>query len=122
MRAEAASQFAKTTPAFIQDDSVEPRAEAMLQGALIGLVKAGFDELTLRQLTILFVIRDGTTSISGIAASLGISMSSTSRSCSMLAYRGFCRGERLGKKKVMSLSPKGEAMIGRAITPLTTKI
>lgn len=122
MRAEPASQFKVPTRADHGQVNVEVRAEDLLLCATIGLVKSGFDELTLRQLAILFIIRDGTNSVSGVSQELGISMSSTSRSCSMLTQRGFCRGEFRGKRKILSLSPKGEAMVGKAVSTIATKL
>lgn len=128
MQAERPEQFANAKPVSQEVESVlaavisEAHAQDVLRSAFIGIIDHGFDELTVRQLGILFLVRDEKHAISDIAEKLSISISSASRSCTTLCTKKLTRSEPDGHKRMISLSPKGEAMIGRAMSTIIQKI
>lgn len=128
MRAERPEQFANALPPKEAESAIlasvisEAHAQEVLRSAFIGIIDHGFDELTVRQLGILFLVRDEKHAISDIAEKLSISISSASRSCTTLCTKKLTRSEPDGHKRMVSLTPKGEAMIGRAMTTIIQKI
>jgi len=102
--------------------TLEQHASELLRDAFVGILENGFGELTMRQMAILLVISDQRASVSELGNRLGIKISSVSRSCDMLGRKGIARRERNGKNVIISITPMGKAVIGRALTAITAKI
>lgn len=121
MRAERPEQFTpehRQLAGALGGMPLEVHAQEVLRAAFIGIIDHGFDELTVRQLGVLFLVRDEKLAVSTIAERLSISISSASRCCSTLRSKGLTRSESIGHKRMISLAPKGEATIGRAMSTI----
>ena len=107
-----------TNPVRTACDS-EYRAGEILRLAFEGLLENDICDLTMRQMAIYMNVstKDGMT-ISDLAKNLNISMSSISRSVDALASKNVVRRQREGKYVKIFMTPRGKAVIGRAISSI----
>lgn len=94
----------------------EEFAEEVLRRAFEGIVENDLSDLTMRQMAILMSVAAHTNlNMSDLALGLDISMSSVSRSVDALSSKGVVRRQRNGKFVNLHITPRGKAVIGRAI-------
>lgn len=113
---------AATNPVRTTCDS-EWRASEILRKAFEGILENDICDLTMRQMAIYMNVstKDGMT-MSDLAKILDISMSSISRSVDALASKGVVRRQREGKYVRIFMTPRGKAVIGRAISSINRLI
>ena len=98
----------------------EARAGQVLKDAFAGILENDIGDLTMRQMAIFMNVSESNgLTMSDIAKLLNISMSSISRSVDALENKKVIRRKRDGKYVRLYLRPRGEAMIGRALSSIT---
>tara|TARA_B100000378_G_scaffold77821_1_gene60679 strand:+ start:486 stop:860 length:375 start_codon:yes stop_codon:yes gene_type:complete len=98
----------------------EAHAGKVLKDAFTGILENDIGDLTMRQMAIFMHVSEANgLSMSDIAKLLNISMSSISRSVDALENKKVIRRKRDGKYVRLFLRPRGEAMIGRALSSIT---
>ena len=98
----------------------EVLAGRILKDAFGGILENTIGDLTMRQMAIFMNVSEtnGMT-MSDISKVLNISMSSISRSVDALENKKVIRRQRDGKYVRLFLRPRGEAMMGRALSSIT---
>ena len=98
----------------------EALAGQVLKDAFCGILENDIGDLTMRQMAIFMNVSESNgLTMSQIAKLLNISMSSISRSVDALENRKVIKRKRDGKYVRLYLCPRGEAMIGRALSSIT---
>lgn len=98
----------------------EARAGQVLKDAFAGILENDIGDLTMRQMAIFMNVSEANgLTMSDIAKILNISMSSISRSVDALENKKVIKRKRDGKYVRLYLRPRGEAMIGRALSSIT---
>ena len=97
----------------------EHLAGELLQKAIIGIIRNGHGDLTMRQMAILLLTREKKINITDLAKLLGISLSSVSRSANTLERKKFIRRKRVDRNVFINTTPKGEAIIGKSVMEVT---
>lgn len=100
----------------------EERAEEILRKAFEGILENDIGDLTMRQMAIFVNVSttDGMT-MSDLAKILDISMSSISRSVDALSNKGIVQRKRKGKYVHLHMTPRGKAVIGRAVASINSE-
>lgn len=97
----------------------EDHAGRLLTLVFEGIISNGMGDLTMRQMAIFLSVsnKDGLT-LTEISKRFNISISSVSRSVDVLTTKGVLRRNRDGRFVQLFMTPKGKAVIGRAISSI----
>lgn len=101
------------------EDHHEERSIRMIQDVICGYVRSEGDDLTMRQIAVLVQLARSPLDVTPLAQSLGLSLSTVSRSVDALAKLKYAKRKRMGRKVTVSLTPTGFAKVGRLMAHVT---
>jgi len=101
--------------------NVEEQAGDLLKRAILGIIRNGYGDLTMRQMAMLLLTKDEGMIVTDLSNEMGISLSSVSRSASTLEKKRLVRRNRPGRNVIISATPKGQAVIGKSVMNVTRK-
>lgn len=95
--------------------SEEDNAGQLLKKAIIGIIKNGYDGLTMRQMAILLLTREKQITITNLSKILCVPVPSITKSSDTLEKKNLIRRKKIKKSVYIIATPKGEAVIGKSI-------
>ncbi len=102
--------------------TTEHHASELLRLVFLGILDNDFGDLTMRQMAILLLVSVKRLPIGEIATLLSIPAASVSKSCDMLQRKKVVMRQREGKSVFVRITPRGKAVVGRAVSTITGQI